>query len=442
LSGDELPHLITTIPGPASQQLAARLQRVESPNITSLHPQPPIFWQHARGANVRDVDGNIYIDLTSGFGVANAGHANEAVIAALTEQAKLLAHALGDVYPAEIKVRLLERIAEVMPGDLSVSILGSSGAEAVEAALKTAVMRTKRSGILAFHNSYHGLTYGALATTHRSHFRDPFTKQLFGGVRFATFPQHDNERDAVLSEIDEVLENAEASEHPTGCIIVEPIQGRGGIVIPPNWFLRELRERCDARNRILIFDEIYVGWGRTGRWLACEHWNVIPDVAVIGKGLSGALPISAAVGTPTVMNAWPPSTGEAIHTSTFIGNPIACAAALAQIDEIESKRLLQRAIDLGVRIDARTLSWPARLNGVTSVRGHGLIQAVELADGERALRVVHECMRHGILLLVEGPNANVLAITPPAVITEEQLDHALDVIEHVVSDAHSLPFRH
>jgi 4-aminobutyrate aminotransferase-like enzyme len=435
LNGDELPHLITTIPGPASQQLAARLQRVESPNITSLQPQPPIFWQHARGANVRDVDGNIYIDLTSGFGVANTGHSNEAVVTALSEQAKLLAHALGDVYPAEIKVRLLERIAEVMPGDLSVSILSSSGAEAVEAALKTAMMRTRRSGVLAFKNSYHGLTYGALATTHRSHFRDPFATQLFPGVQFASFPQRDGERDSVLAEIDAALDHAETTEHPIGCIIVEPIQGRGGIVIPPDWFLHELRERCDARSRILIFDEIYVGWGRTGQWLACERWNVLPDVAVIGKGLSGALPISAAVGTPAVMSAWPASTGEAIHTSTFIGNPIACAAALAQIDEIESRDLLQRARDLGARIDARISSWPAELNGIISVRGHGLIQAVELADGERALRVVHECLRQGIMLLVEGRGANVLAITPPAVITVEQLDHALDVIERVLRRA-------
>jgi 4-aminobutyrate aminotransferase/(S)-3-amino-2-methylpropionate transaminase len=433
LNGEQLPRLITNIPGPASRQLAARLRRVESPNITSLEPGPPIFWQHAHGANVRDVDGNVYIDLTSGFGVANAGHSNDAVIKALSEQAGLLAHALGDVYPAEIKVRLLERIAEVMPGQLDVSILGSSGAEAVEAALKTAVMRTGRTGVLAFQNSYHGLTYGALATTHRSHFRDPFKKQLFDGVRFARFPERDHERAPVLAEIDALLEDAESTDHPIGCIIVEPIQGRGGVIIPPDWFLNALRERCDAGKRVLIFDEIYVGWGRTGRWLACEQWNVIPDVAVIGKGLSGALPISAAVGTADVMSAWPPSTGEAIHTSTFIGNPIACAAALAQMEEIESKALLQRARDLGARIHARTSGWRTTLPGITSVRGLGLIQAVELSDSKRALHVIHECMRKGVLLLVEGVTANILAITPPAVITEQQLDHALDIIEDVLT---------
>jgi 4-aminobutyrate aminotransferase-like enzyme len=438
LNGEQLPRLITSIPGPASRQLAARLQRVESRNITAVQPEPPIFWQQARGANVRDVDGNIYIDLTSGFGVANAGHSNPAVIEALSQQAVTLAHALGDVYPAEIKVQLLERIASVLPAPLRVSILGSSGAEALEAALKTAVLRTRRTGVLAFTNSYHGLTYGALSVTQRMHFRAPFEAQLFPGVWFAAFPDAEAQRDVVLAEIDAVIERAEATTHPVGCIIVEPILGRGGIIVPPDWFLPALRERSDARTCILIFDEIYVGCGRTGRWLACEHWNVIPDIAVIGKGLSGALPISAAIGTPEVMSGWPPSTGEAIHTSTFLGNPIACAAALAQIDEIEAKGLLQRALDLGVYIQERAQQWRATIAAVSSVRGVGLIQAVELNDAQHASTVVYQCMQQGVLLLMEGPRANILAIMPPAVITKSQLDHALDVLERALR---SLPFR-
>ena len=431
MNGDTLPRLQTPIPGPQSRQLAARLQRVESPNITSLKPEPPIFWESAAGANVRDVDGNIYIDLTSGFGVANAGHSNEAVTNALSEQARKLSHALGDVYPAEIKVRLLEKLAEIMPGNLSVSILANSGAEAVEAALKTAVMKTKRTGILAFKNAYHGLTYGALATTHRNHFRNPFANQLFNGVHFAPFAPP-------REQIDVIINNAENTQHPIGCIIVEPIQGRGGIIVPPDDFLKQLRERCDGENIVLIFDEIYVGMGRCGKWLASEHWKVIPDVAIIGKGLSGALPISAAIGTPDVMNAWPPSTGEAIHTSTFIGNPIACAAALAQIQEIESRNLLQRATELGVRIRTRTDRWREKSDVVVDTRGIGLIQAVELRDADAALHVVNECLQRGVLLLMEGTNANILAITPPAVITEEQLDHALDVIENCLYSL--LPF--
>ncbi|HEY0672601.1 MAG TPA: aminotransferase class III-fold pyridoxal phosphate-dependent enzyme, partial [Longimicrobiales bacterium] len=295
MNGEQLPQLVTSIPGPASRQLAVRLRRVESRNITAVEPTPPIFWQQAQGANVRDVDGNVYIDLTSGFGVANAGHSNPQVAQAIATQAATLAHALGDVYPADIKVLLLERLAQLMPAPLRVSILANSGAEAVEAALKTAVMHTGRTGILAFDDAYHGLSYGALSVTQRAHFREPFERQLFQGVHFAAFPDEAAHAASVLAQIDAIIARADNSEHPIGCIIVEPIQGRGGIVVPPTWFLRALRDRCDSSGRILIFDEVYVGVGRTGRWLACEHWQVVPDIAVIGKGLSGALPLSAAV---------------------------------------------------------------------------------------------------------------------------------------------------
>ncbi len=428
MTGGQLPQRITEIPGPASRQLAARLQRVESPNITAFQPDPPIFWQDARGANVRDVDGNIYVDLTAGFGVANAGHSNAAVAAAIARQAQNLAHALGDVYPAEVKVRLLEKLAAVMPPSLGVAILGSSGAEAVEAALKTAVMHTGRTGIIAFENSYHGLTYGALAVTHRDHFRAPFEQQLFRHVHFAPFPANEASLGSAVAEIDRIIASAEVGEHPIGCIIVEPIQGRGGIIVPPDDFLSQLRKRCDSKRCILIFDEIYTGFGRTGYWLAAEKWSVTPDVAVVGKGLSGAVPLSAAVGSRSVMSSWPASEGEAIHTSTFIGNPIACAAALAQIDEIERHDLLARAHMLGARIRERARSW-LDANLIRDARGVGLLQGVALDAAARATRVVHACLQRGVLLLMEGPAGDVLALTPPAVITEEQLDYALDIIE-------------
>lgn len=422
LAGTALPHLVTRIPGPNSTRLAKRLRAVESPNITSVLPEPPIFWTEARGANVRDVDGNVFIDLSCGFGVATAGHANPAVVAAIQEQARRLPHALGDVYPADTKVQLLERLNEIMPESLRITILANSGAEAVEAALKTAVMRTGRAQILAFRDSYHGLTYGALATTHRAHFREPFEHQLFDGVHFARFPNENESGTDAIAEVDSIL-----GRNDVGAIIIEPIQGRGGIVVPPPDFLAQLRARCDGRTRILIFDEVYTGCGRTGRWLACEHWSVTPDVVVIGKGLSGSLPISACIGTAEVMSAWPVSTGEAVHTSTFLGNPIACAAALAQIDEIENGKLLQRAQELGTRI----VAW-ARHHGLM-VRGRGLIQGVVTRDAVTALHVCRQCLHEGIILLAEGTHSNILAITPPAVITEPQLSFALTRISTILS---------
>jgi 4-aminobutyrate aminotransferase/(S)-3-amino-2-methylpropionate transaminase len=410
--GEALPLLQTQLPGPVSRALALRLARVESRNITKLKPHPPIFWAEARGANVRDVDGNILLDLTAGFGVATAGHANPRVASAIAKQSARLAHGLGDVHPSEVKLELLEKLAAITPGTLSVSILGSAGAEAVEAALKTAVLGTGRTGVLAFEGSYHGLTYGALATTHRPEFREPFTRQLSPGVRFAPFPSARVDLSNAVAQIDTLLDDS------IGAVIVEPIQGRGGIRMPADGFLDALRERCDGRNRMLIFDEIYTGMGRTGRWFACEHWNVVPDVLIVGKGLTGSVPLSAAIGSPEVMAAWPESTGEALHTSTFLGNPIACAAALAQIAQIEELGLIQRARSIGNDIQ-RALP----------TRGLGALQGMPARAGRSVLPLCDFLLDAGVIALAEGMDAEVLAITPPLVITDRQLAFALEAID-------------
>jgi 4-aminobutyrate aminotransferase-like enzyme len=426
LAGDELPLVSGAVPGPRSRALADRLRLVESPNITRLQV-PPIFWTDARGAAVRDADGNVYVDLTAGFGVAHAGHADPGVAAAIAAQAARLAHGLGDVYPPEPKVRLLEKLADIAPGALGVSILASSGAEAVEAALKTAAIRTGRAGVVAFEGAYHGLTYGALATTWRSDFRGPFRRQLFAGVGFAPWP---NGADDVADSLDAVRRHIRdgAAGVPIGAVIIEPILGRGGLRVPPAGFLAALRELCDGDRTLLLFDEVYTGCGRTGRWFACEHEGVTPDVLVAGKALTGSIPLSAAIGTPDAMSGWPPSTGEAIHTSTFLGNPVACAAALAQLAAVEDLGLLERAGELGGRIRRRAETWVGGL-GVGAPRGRGLLQGVPVHGSGRALRVVDRCLAGGVLLLAEGPAADVLALTPPGVITEPQLDHALAVVE-------------
>lgn len=446
--GTLLPRRATAeVPGPASRRLAERLAVVESPNITRIEGAPPLFWAEARGANVRDADGNIFIDLTAGFGVAAAGHANPRVAAAVAEQAATLAHGLGDVYPPEVKVRLLERLAALAPGELGVGILASAGAEAVEAALKTAIMYTGNPGVIAFTGSYHGLTYGALSTTWRADFREPFRPQLYGGVHFAPYPHpyHTpadiDPTEYSLAEVDRLIEANAGTPHAIGAIIVEPVQGRGGIVVPPPDFLPKLRELCDAHDLPLIFDEVYTGFGRTGRWFASEHWGVTPDLMAVGKALTGMLPLSAAIGTPAIMAAWPPSAGEAIHTSTFLGNPIACAAALANLDEIEVNGLVDRAAHLGQQIRARLDGWRERYPIVGDVRGLGLLQGVELVLDRTsklpataaANTIVDAALQRGLILLSEGPHANILALVPPLTITERQLDHALDVLEEEIA---------
>lgn len=428
--GERLPALRTAVPGPRSRELTARLRRVESRNITATGDDGPIFWAEAAGANVRDADGNVYIDLTAGFGVSAAGHGNPAVGDAVTAQFRRLAHAMGDVHPADVKVELLERLAAIAPGDLSVSILSANGGDAVESALKTAVMATGRTGVVAFEGGYHGLGYGALSVTSGPRFRAPFSDQLFGGVAFVPYPGATTTEEA-LAAVRAAIDEATASDHPVGAVIAEPIQGRGGIVVPPPDFLPGLRSLCTELDVLLILDEVYTGLGRTGRWFACEHTGVVPDLLVVGKSLAGGLPLSAVVGRPGVMEAWPASDGEAIHTSTFLGNPVTCAAALAQLREIEARSLVERAEGLGELLADRLREVGDRCEAGGATRGMGLMRALELVGPPgTAARVSAAALREGVIILPEGA---ALAFTPPLVITEAQLDHAVGVVEGLLS---------
>ena len=445
--GRRLPGIRTGVPGPASRELAARLARVESRNITAIDDHGPIFWEAARGANVMDVDGNVYVDLTAGFGVSAAGHADPAVADAIARQAARLPHALGDVHPAALKVRLLERLAELAPGDLSVSILSANGADAVDSALKTAFLATGRPGVIAFEGAYHGLGFGALAVTWDERFRKPFTPLLRPGVRFAPYPGRPratgsgigtappDEVDAAtaLAEVERLVDEASPSDYPVGAVIVEPILGRGGIIVPPADFLPALRRVCTDRGLVLIVDEIYTGFGRTGRWFAVEHTGVVPDILVVGKALAGSLPLSAAIATPAIMGTWPESQGEALHTSTFLGNPITAAAALAHLDRIEELGLVERARVLGERVAERGRQWAdpssdEHAPGVAGVRGLGLMRAIALGgedSTERAVAASRAALKAGVIVLPEG---GALAITPPLAIGDEQLDAALEVV--------------
>jgi 4-aminobutyrate aminotransferase-like enzyme len=359
--GTLLPQITTPPPGPRSRELAVELRKYESPNVTYLADDFPVFWAEARGANVRDVDGSVYLDLTAAFAVAGIGHAHPRVVEAIQRQSARLLHGMGDVHPPDVKVELLRTLAEVAPGGLTRSVLASSGAEAVEAALKTAVIATGRPRVLAFHGGYHGLTYRALSVSGREDFRAPFSAQLGSSAVFVPFPYpyrspfgRDPEEvcAATLRLIEHTLDTPGSASEGIGAILVEPIQARGGDVVPPDGFLPGLRRICDERGLLLILDEVYTGFGRTGRWFACEHWGVVPDVMVVGKGLTGGFPLAACIGTDAVMEHWPRSTGEAIHTSTFLGHPVGCAAALASMSALRDERLVERSADLGARIMA------------------------------------------------------------------------------------------
>jgi 4-aminobutyrate aminotransferase len=444
----------TPPPGPESRRLAAELARVESPNVTYLGDDFPVFWEAARGANVRDVDGNVYVDLTAAFAVAGPGHAHPRIVAAVQAQAEKLMHGMGDVHPPAVKVDVLRALAGVAPGGLTRAVLASSGAEAVEAALKTAAVATGKPRVLAFHGSYHGLTYGALAASGREDFRAPFASQLPRTAVFAPYPyayrspfgrEPEEVGQATLRYVEYLLDTPGTASEGIGAILVEPVQGRGGDVVPPDGFLPGLRRICDERGLLLVFDEVYTGFGRTGRWFAGEHWGVTPDILCVGKGMTGGMPFAACIGTDAVMEAWPKSAGEAIHTSTFLGHPLGCAAALASIAVLRDERLVERSADLGARILGRLREMSADHPHVGEVRGLGMMIGIELVRDretrepapELAGRIVIETLRRGILTLGGGIHGNVLSLSPPFVLTDEQAGHALATLASVLDDIRS-----
>ena len=433
-----LPDLVTAVPGPRSQALARRLRAAESRNVTYIDPEFPVFWERAEGTNVWDVDGNRFLDVTAAFAVAGLGHTAPPLRAAITEQAGRLIHAMGDVHPTELKVRLCEELGALtfgrwigVPGK---TLLTNAGFEAVEAALKTSLLHSGKPGAIAFSGAYHGLGYGALGVSGLPVFREPFRGQLKDFAAILPYPScyrcpfgetaayrlagksFPNCSAACLAKLETQLRQA-IKIRPVGCILVEPAQGRGGDVFPPLDFLRLLRTICDEEKILLVFDEIYTGFHRTGPLFACDHAGVSPDLICLGKALTGGFPLSACVGRREVMDAWPASTGEALHTSTYLGHPIGCAMALAALAEHARPATARTVAAAGEKLGAalRGLRSPS----VGQVRGAGLMWGVELVRrdgspfGGLAVAIIKAALRDGLILLAGGPAGHVLSLTPP-----------------------------
>jgi 4-aminobutyrate aminotransferase/(S)-3-amino-2-methylpropionate transaminase len=367
---------------------------VESRNVTHSTGDWPIFWEEAVGSNVRDADGNVYVDLSAGFGVALLGHSHPAVVEAVTEQARRLVHGMGDVHPSGIRVRLLERLCALSPWPSARAVLASTGSEAVEIALKTAQLATGKPGILAFTSGYHGLTMGSLAATAREDFRRPFARRVYPGVAFAPFPvarggpdgpnalEVDRRTcDKTLGLVREALRLGAPNGDPIGAVLVEPVQGRAGVRMAPRDFMAGLSDIARDAGVLVIADEVLTGMGRCGAVLASERVGLEPDLVCVGKALGGGLPISACIGAADVMDAWPRSDGEALHTSTFLGHPLACAAALAALERLDSERVLERADATGKRLLDGISERLSTTRGVGDVRGLGLLLGIELGDG-------------------------------------------------------------
>ncbi|HTD66279.1 MAG TPA: aspartate aminotransferase family protein [Candidatus Limnocylindria bacterium] len=439
----------------ATQKTLDLLRTYESRNVTFVESDGswPIVWERARGVHVWDAEGKKYLDLTAAFGVAAAGHANPRVVRAGQKQMAKLMHAMGDVHPHALKAELARELSRItferwarlressgmnvkFPAHAK-TIFCNSGFEAVEAGLKTAMLATGKSRVLAFEGAYHGLGYGTLNATHRGIFRSPFREQLVEFADFLPVPKCDlcecppgpcGNAELIRQQAEQLLKSKRF-----GAVIVEPVQARGGIRIIHAPLLNWLRQLCSQYGALLIFDEVYSGFGRTGKWFASEHGATVPDLICLGKALTGGFPLSACVGRADVMDkAWPLSKGEAIHTSTFLGHPVGCAMALANIQEIREHKLVERSARLGKML----LSELSKLQNLKSKvicrpRGIGLMAGLELLnpDGspatELSLHAIKKLLHRGFLFLPEGEHANVISFTPPLTISERQLHHAV-----------------
>lgn len=412
--GDQLPAVKQPIPGPESRAWVDRLAARECPAITARRARraaalgaadadPPV-WVRAVGSNVIDADGNVLVDLCAGFGVASVGHRHPEVVAAGQAQLGRLPHAMGDAFPDIRRIELMEALCARTGMDRV--ILGSSGSDAVEAALKTARIATGRSRFVSFTGGYHGLASAPLAAIgyHVDAFQRPFREMLGQHVRVAPFGGDWGDLSGVAG------------------VLVEPVQGRGGMRAPPPGWLVDLHAAARRAGAVVIHDEVYTGLGRTGAFLASD---LRPDLLCLGKALGGGFPISACLGTAKVMDAWGASTGEAIHTQTFLGNPTGAAMALAVLELVDRLELAARARAQGERW-ARAL---AAVPGVTRVSGRGLMIGVHLPD---APGVTRKLLQRGWIVLPCGENAEALGLTPPLTIPQELLDAFVDALREAL----------
>ncbi len=438
-----LPHVCTPIPGPKSRELTRLLSKYENRSVTFLAETFPIIWQRAEGVNVWDADDNRYLDLTAGFAVAAHGHTHPVIREAILRQSHLLLHAMGDVHPAASKALLCEKLSAITFErwnlGLAKTTLCNSGFEAVEVAMKTSLLHSGKSGVIAFRNGYHGLGYGALELIGIPWFREPFRSQLRDYVTLVPYPscfrcpfgrsegyrlegtRFPNCASSCLESIEDQIAQA-IRQREIGCIIVEPCQGRGGEIIPPLDFLRLLRSICDRHKILLVFDEIYTGFNRTGSLLACDQFGVYPDILCLGKGLTTGFPLSACVGRAEIMDAWPRSAGEALHSIDLHLEP----KTGSRVRET-GRYFLQKL---------RTL----RHHSIGHIRGLGLMIGMEMVDlngkpdGNRAAQIMNRALQDGIILLGGGPEGNVLSFTPPFCISEEEIDFVTARLAHYLEE--------
>ncbi len=428
----------TDIPGPRSRSLLERKERVVS---EALSVYLPLVIAEGAGATLTDVDGNTFIDFTGGIGCLAVGHSHPRVVEAAQEQLARFTHTDFTIVPYENYVTLAERLCAAAPisGELRAGFF-NAGAEAIENAVKFARAYTKRPALVAFDGGFHGRTLLALSLTSKTHpykaGLGPFAPEVYR-VSYAD-PYRGPDASSALAELERAFRTRVAVEE-VAAIVVEPIQGESGFVVPPREFVQGVRELASEHGIVLVVDEVQAGFGRTGKLFGIEHFGVEPDLMTIAKSVAAGLPLSGVVGRAEIMDA----PGDSAIGGTYVGNPVAIAAAHAVLDVIEEERLVERANELGEAIRARMEAWQERFDAVGDVRGLGAMLAIELVrdragkepDPDLATAVVEAAAARGLLLLKAGIHGNCLRVLVPLVITDEQLDEALGAWEEALEVA-------
>lgn len=436
--------MIQTTPtrhGPRSAELMAR-KTVVVPDAVDI--TVPFFAARAEGVRIWDVDGNAYIDLSGGVGCMNVGHSHPRVVEAIRDQAARFTHTDFSVVPYEGYVALAERLARVAPGPSPKQVaLFNSGAEAVENAVKVARVATGRPAVIAFEGAFHGRTYMALSLTSRidpfKRGMGPFAPEVYRAPYPDPYRSVDPHPTRFVMRALERMFVSHVDAQQVAAIVVEPVLGEGGFIVPPTDFLPALRALCDQHGILLIIDEIQTGLGRTGKMWATEHVHVEPDLLIVAKSLAAGLPLSAVIGRQAVFERVPP---RAIG-GTYVGNPVACAAALAVLDIIDDEHLLDRAVRIGAEIRQRFTEYAARHQIIGDVRGLGAMMAVELVGNRHTKEpapnatkaAVGHALAEGVLLLSAGTYGNVIRALVPLVISHDDLDQALGVIDRALAAA-------
>jgi 4-aminobutyrate aminotransferase len=438
----DLPHINGPVPGPNARAIIERDARVVSPSYTRSYP---LVVKQGEGAMIEDVDGNRFLDFNAGIAVVASGHCHPRVVRAIQEQAARLIHMSGTDFYYEEMVALAEKLSEIAPGDVDRRVsFGNSGAEAVEGCLKLARYTTGRDKLIAFYGSFHGRTMGALSLTARKATQRERFGPMLPGVTHTPYPYcyrcpfgKEPEGCAVecVKFIEETLLKTVSPADETAAIIFEAVQGEGGYIVPPRKFFDELQRVARKHGILLVCDEVQSGMGRTGKMWAAEHFDLVPDIFAVAKGIASGLPLGATVARADLMN-WVPGA----HASTFGGNPVSCAAALVTIALLEES-LVENAARMGAHMMERLRTWPARFKNVGDVRGLGLMIGIELVRDQQTKerapelrdRVLAAAFERGVLVL--GAGDNTIRLSPPLVITRDQCEFALDTLEECLKTA-------